>query len=291
MRDGRAIALALLALLGAVAVAAPASTAGSAPGDPARSSGSVAAVKPTPTATATTETDAASMGHQVSAFMQSSSGQTSEEVRSGMWSAAYANASNRTRVVERRVVDIRSRLDAVEDRKERLVAARRNGSIGEVEYRARMSALVGRMAALNRSIDETERQARAADGDVSTVRALRGRAANLSGPEVAAIAQSFAGGPPPGVPAGPNATRTPGGERGPPNGTGGPPDDSGGPPANGSRGPPNGTGGPPNGSAGDSQGSGNDRGQGDGNGQGQGNGNDRGQGDGDGQGRDDGNGR
>lgn len=204
MREARAVVLTLLVLLGALAVAAPATAGG-----PTATPGPAAVDAPAGNETA--------MGDQVSSFMHASSGGTSEEVQSGMWNAAYENAPNRSAVVEERTRDIGSRLDAVEAEKRELVDARENGTIGEAEYRARMSSVVGRMAALNRSIDETERQSRASGVDVSNVERLRTQASNVTGPEVAEVAQSMAGGPPD--------------DTGPPNDTG-PPDDTG---------PPNGT--------------------------------------------------
>lgn len=211
------MALTLLALAGAFAVAAPASVAGP--------------VGVTD-ATAAQADNGSSMGSNVSSFMQSTSGQADEEVESGMWNAAYENASNRSAVVQRRAGDISTRLADLQDRRERLEAAHENGSIGRAEYRARLGRLVGRMAALNRSIAETERQARATGVDTTRIEALRRQAGNASGPEMAAVARSMAGGPPTGGPASTNRSGPPD-RAGPPNGTdGGPPDRAG---------PPNGT--------------------------------------------------
>lgn len=222
MREARAVALSLLAVLGAVAFVAPApaSSPGGDVGPPA------AAAAETPTANNST------MGDQVSSFVQATSGQADEEVEAGMWSAAYDNASNRSRIVHRRTADVGDRLAELQRQKQDLIAAYRNGSIDRTEYRARMSRLVGRLAALNRSIDETERQARATGANRTAVEHLRTQARNLSGPEVAAIARSFAGGPPADVARGPpNGTQgPPNGSQGPPNGTQGPPEDRRGPP-------------------------------------------------------------
>lgn len=221
MSEVRAVALSLLALAGAFAVAAPASVAGP------------SGMTDAPAAQAE---EGSGMGSDVSSFMQSTSGQTDEAVESGMWNAAYENASNRSAVVQRRVSDIDRRLSDLQDRRDRLQAARENGSIGQAAYRARMSRLVGRMAGLNRSIDETDRQAREAGVNRSRVERLRRQAGNASGQEMAAVARSMAGGPPSDGPANRNRTGRPNGtERGPPNGT--------------ERGPPDRTTGPPNGTA------------------------------------------
>jgi hypothetical protein len=277
MREVPAVALSLLVLLGAVAVAVPAVVAGPAPTEDAEPA-SLAAPSGQGAASvgAPTENDS-SMGSEVASFMQSTSGETGEEVEAGMWTAAYENASNRSAVVQRRAGSIENRLAQLQDRKERLVAARENGSIGAVEYQSRMSRIVGQMAALNRSIDETERQARETGVNSSVVSRLREQVRNLSGPEVAEAARSMAGGPPTDAPA--NRAGPPG-EQGPPNGTEGPPGEQG--PPNGTDGAPNGTegpGGPPDGS-GNGGGGGADGGQDNGSGQGNddGQGNDGGQG-------------
>lgn len=209
MREVRAVALSLLVLLGALAVAAPGEAAGS--GGPPGVAGEPATVEE-PAANDT------AMGDKVSSFMHASSGGTDEEVRSGMWNAAYESASNRSAVVDDRTRDIESRLDRLEAEKRELVAARENGTIGEAAYRARMSAVVSRMAALNRSIDETERQARASGVDGAKVDRLRERASNMSGPAVAETARTMAGGPPTDVPGAP-ADRGPPGHAGSSEGT------------------------------------------------------------------------
>lgn len=247
MSEARAVALSLLAILGVVALVAPAPVAAPASPSPGAGTG------PHPAAAAETPTgNNSTMGDQVSSFMQSTSGQADEEVEAGMWTAAYENASNRSRVVDRRAADVGARLTELEREKQRLIEAYRNGTIERAEYRARMSRLVGRMAALNRSIDETERQARASGANVSAVQRLRTQARNLSGPEVAAIARSFAGGPPADVPRGP-----PNGTQGPPNGSQGPPDDRRDPPDDNRTAPGNDSGG--------GQSGGGEGGQGDGN--------------------------
>jgi hypothetical protein len=235
MSEARAVALSLLALAGAFAVAAPASVAGP------------SGMADAPAAQAD---NGSGMGSNVSAFMQATTGQADEEVESGMWNAAYENASNRTAVVQRRLADIDRRLADLQDRRERLQAARENGSVGEAAYEARMSRLVGRMAALNRSIEETERQASETGVDRSRVERLRRQAGNVTGQEMAAVARSMAGGPPSDGPASSNRTGPPAGagppngtERGPPNGTErGPPNGTDGGPPDRTTGPPNGTG-------------------------------------------------
>lgn len=137
------------------------------------------------------------MGQQVSSFMQSSAGETSESVESGMWDVAVENATGdgEQEVVESRIGDIRDRLESLEQRKQVLKEARENGSIDERTYRAKMSRLVGEMAALNRSIDRADRNARAAGVNGSSVDELREMAGQVAGPELTAVAEGMAGGP------------------------------------------------------------------------------------------------
>lgn len=210
MSEVRAVALSLLALLGAIVIVAPASLAVPAQ-SPAGTTGPQAA-----TSVGHQTANNTSMGGQVSSFMHSSGGQASEAVESGMWNAAYANASNKSAVVDSRAADIESRLADLETDKQQLIEARQDGEITRAEYRARMSAIVGRLAELNRSIDETERQARESGANVTHVEQLRNEASNMTGPEVAAVATSFAGGPPEGAPGGPAASGPPD-HAGPPN--------------------------------------------------------------------------
>lgn len=174
------VVLAVLAVLGGTVV----STAGPAP---AASDAAGGAASPA---------NNSSMGLQVSGFMQSSTGETSEAVESGMWNAAYGRAETRparAAVVADRSDDIEARIGELQREKRALIAARKNGTIGAAEFHARMSRIVGRLAELNRSIDETERQARASGADVSRVQRLREAAGELSGPEIATIARSIAG--------------------------------------------------------------------------------------------------
>jgi hypothetical protein len=229
MREVRAIALALLALLGAVSVVGSAPAAGPTRTATVGSSGGAGV-----TAVEASTGNNSSMGSEVSSFMQSTTGETGEEVEAGMWNAAYENSSNRTAVVDRRADSIGSRLDELHRQKRTLVEAYRNGSINRTEYQARMSYIVGRMAGLNRSIEETARQANETGADVTAVGQLRTKARNLTGQEIAAVARSLAGGPPANLTTGRNDTGPPA-KAGPPNGTQGPSNATG--PPDGSKGP------------------------------------------------------
>jgi hypothetical protein len=141
----------------------------------------------------------------------------------GLEIARAATADAKARVVANRTVALQTRLEALSERRDRLREARRNGSIGEGQYRARAAVLAVEAASARAIADDTHRAAADVPADarrdhgvnVTAIRRLRRDAGNLTGPEVAWIAQSIAG---------PNVTRGPSGGAGPPAGAG-PPDD------------------------------------------------------------------
>jgi hypothetical protein len=172
----------------------------------------------------------------------------------------------RAGVVADEVDHLDERLAALERRAAELDRAYENGSMNRGEYQARMAQLRAEQRSLERLANATETTARdlppqaleARGVNVTAIGQLRANAANLTGPEVAAMARSIAG-PGAGRGLGPNGTgppdfvghRTGGpGAAGPPaDGAGGPPGDNsaGGPPDNGTGGPTgdDGAGGPP----------------------------------------------
>lgn len=197
MRGDYGVALAVVAVLATVAVSGVvASGAGPAAGAASGDGGNAS-------------TDAA-----VSTFMQASAGETGEAVEAGMWNAAYESADDRARkgaVVEHRTAAAERRLAELRAEKQWLLDARANGTIDDDEFRARMGRVAGRLAVLNRSLAETERQAEATGANPEAVRQLRERARNLSGPEVAAVVRGIAGEGPVDLPPQANGT-----DRGPP---------------------------------------------------------------------------
>ncbi|MFB6159546.1 MAG: hypothetical protein ABEJ61_00010 [Haloferacaceae archaeon] len=132
---------------------------------------------------------------------------------------ADTNAS-KAAVVADRLNRTRERLAALERREERLRRARANGSISRGQYRARMAQVAAEVRVVERALNTTaatgrqlpNETLRAHGVDAAAIERLRSQAANLTGPEVAAIARGIAGpdvgGPPSGVPAA--------GNRGPP---------------------------------------------------------------------------
>lgn len=203
MSEVRVIAISLLAVIGMLAIGPSASLA-----EPAQ---------PHTDAVVVPQTNETSMDGQVSSFMHASSGQADEAVESGMWNAAFENASNKSAVVDSRADAISNRLDELQEQKQQLIEARQNDAISDAEYQARMSDIVGRMAALNRSIDQTEHQARASGADLTDVEQLRSEASNTTGSELSNVAESFADGPPDDVSAKQDTAGGPPDSTGPPN--------------------------------------------------------------------------
>jgi len=149
---------------------------------------------------------------------------TTNESKAAVLAAEYESLSERQTALERRRAE--------------LMAARENGTISEGRYRAEMAQLHARSRAVqrlaNRSADTVERLPAAAltakGVDAAAVRQLRSNAANLTGPETAAIARGIAGrsagerGGPPGLGAGERSGPDRGGPDRSGNTTGGGPD-------------------------------------------------------------------
>jgi uncharacterized membrane protein YgcG len=190
-----------------------------------------------------------SFGTQVTSFMQASAASANSSVESGVWRASVNRSAQPERAVENRAASLDRRLDRLQNRSEELAAMRERGEIPEVAYTARASAIRTQIDSLRTAISEANETATQVGVNTTRLDRLRDRAANMTGPEVAALARNITDvrrGPPPG--AGPPNGTPP--QAGPPgNGTGGPPSE--GPPGNGTGGPPsegppgNGTTGPP----------------------------------------------
>lgn len=116
-----------------------------------------------------------------------------------------ANDSNASKaaIVAEQLNRTRERLQELRQRKTQLERARENGSIGLGEYRARTAKLAAETQTVTKIANRSEA---AADGlpnetlaehgiNVSAIRQLAEGAEELTGPQVAAIARSIAGGP------------------------------------------------------------------------------------------------
>lgn len=119
----------------------------------------------------------------------------------GITVARSASANATADVVAEQLADVERRLAELEQRKQTLLEARANGSIGEGTFRAEMAELAVETATAGRLANQTEAVASDLPADVleskginvSAIQTLKTRAANLTGPQVAKIAQSIAG--------------------------------------------------------------------------------------------------
>lgn len=200
MRATLAVSLALIAVFGAVSVAAAGSLA---PVDDASSVDASEAVDVVDAADRPTPNESnASMGAEVSAFMQASASDANASVDEGMFAAEW-NQSNATpdSLVNARANALENRLESLQRQKQQLVENKDNMS--DVAYKARMSAIASRISALQQAINSTSDRAKRAGVNSSKLDTLRANAGNLTGPEVAAVARNLSvgvGGPPDGVP-------------------------------------------------------------------------------------------
>ncbi len=165
-----------------------------------------------------TDGDSQPMGVEVSAFMQSSAADTTESVDEGMFEAEYRNAGEQRRadVVADRTNRLEQKLESLKAERE---ALRENGDENSASYDARMASLAVRISNLERAINDTAVKAQETGVDTAKLERLRTDAANLSGPEIAAVATGLAGvepprGPPEGTPGQQSGPQSP--DQGPP---------------------------------------------------------------------------
>lgn len=124
-----------------------------------------------------------------------------EERTYGQRVAAAASNRSKAAVVANQSELLQQRLDSLQEQRESLRAARRNGSIDQGTFAARMVTLNARSETLQRLANRTATTAQglpaealAAKGvNVTAIRTLQSEARTLTGPEVAAIARSIAG--------------------------------------------------------------------------------------------------
>jgi hypothetical protein len=152
----------------------------------------------------TTGHDTAAPGAQLSGVVAVGDAELDGDVESRAYDirVARANGSDATAaVVADQLNRTSERVAELEDRRQQLEQARDNGSMSDAEYRARVAGLHAESKNAERLADRTNETASglpaetlAANGvDVTAIRTLQDRAANLSGPETAEIARSIAG--------------------------------------------------------------------------------------------------
>ena len=187
------------------------------------------------TTSSTNETSGAneSFGSQVSAFMQASAVDANTTVESGMFNAAVNTSQAPEREVTARADRLERELQRLEDKAARLEAKRANGTLPDVAYTAQASAIRERLVNLQEQINGTETAAKRVGVNVSSLDRLRTQAANMTGPEVSALARNITDaprGPPEGVPGNPPGDAGPPGNDSGPSGDAGPSGNMSGPP-------------------------------------------------------------
>lgn len=198
----RAVLLALLVVGSVFAVTVPAGAVAGTDASPASSQLPASPQPSTPPVenvqTEQSENDSAnaSLGVDISSFMQSSAAEIGGAVESGMWTAEFNGTQNQSvqiRLVERRTQELRSELQTLQQQRDQLIAQHEAGEISETRYKAKISNLLGRINALQSAINTTAPRARQVGADVSQYQSMREQAKNLSGPEISAIARNTSG--------------------------------------------------------------------------------------------------
>lgn len=148
--------------------------------------------------------ESASPGEQLSGVVGVQASETDAEIADRTYGIKIANASTQeeaAEVVGDRLGDVDERLTALEDRASELEEKRNSSEITEGQYQAEMASIAAQTAAADRQAAQAAETAGNLDEDVleeagvnvTAIDELRDRANELSGPEVAAIAQSIAG--------------------------------------------------------------------------------------------------
>lgn len=202
MRELKVLILAIALALGAVVVAGSALGLG------------VGVIAETnETEEETTAPNESNLGAQVSSFAQASAADANTSVDTGMWEAGVNDSDNPAAAVDNRTNALFDRLERLQERSDDLEAKRDNGTINEQAYEARASAIRSQIANVEYKINHTEQTASnvGVGVDETKLNELRSNAANMTGPEVSALARNITD-----APRGPPAHAGPGNETGPP---------------------------------------------------------------------------
>ncbi|WP_336329513.1 MULTISPECIES: hypothetical protein [unclassified Haloarcula] len=158
----------------------------------------------TETMTEQADENATAPGAQLAGVVSVQEAELDGEVQSRTFGIRIAQANTddaKASVVADQLNDSEERLAELEQRKQALAEARENGSMREGEYRAKAAQLHAETKNVQRLANETNETAsqlpaEALDRqgvDAAAIKTLSQRASELSGPEVAAIAQGIAG--------------------------------------------------------------------------------------------------
>lgn len=145
----------------------------------------------TGTAAAAQPSDNASLGADISSFMQASSAEMTDEVDDETFNAAI----NRTDEDERQEL-IEQRQERLRERQQRLQTQREGlGNVSDVRNRSVAARIAVGASGLERSVNETERFAGDAGVDTDQLSEIRSSARGFRGPEVAELTRDFASPP------------------------------------------------------------------------------------------------
>lgn len=140
------------------------------------------------------DTSNSSLGSEISSFMQTSVSQTKGTVDTGMWTAAFDNTENQsvqTALVEGQTAELQQELQRLRQRKRTLNRSRGVGEMSDLEYRAKMSALIGEIKALRSAVNTTAERAHRTGGNVTALRRLGQRTENVTGTRVHRVARGL----------------------------------------------------------------------------------------------------
>jgi len=158
----------------------------------------------TETVTDQADANATPPGAQLAGVVSVQGAELDGEVQSRTFGIRVARADTdaaRASVVAEQVNDSEARLAELQQRKQALEQARENGSMSEGEYRAKAAQLHAETKNVQRLANETNETASQLPAealeqkgiDVAAIKTLSQRASELTGPEVAAVAQGIAG--------------------------------------------------------------------------------------------------
>ena len=133
-------------------------------------------------------------GTQISSFAQSSAVDANSTVESGMWEIAVNRSEAPERVVNDRIAQLQKRLERLQNRSEELNDKLASGPDDPI-LQARASAVRAEILNLQSAINQAENTARRVGVNGTRLNTLRTQAANLSGPEVSAVARNITDAP------------------------------------------------------------------------------------------------
>lgn len=140
----------------------------------------------------------ASMGAEVSSFMQANAADVSEGVDNGMFEGAYENAGaeDRKEIVADRTRQLENKYEQLERNYERL--EERKEEMNPVAYEAQLTRITVRLSALEESVNETVARANEEEVATDSLNEVRERTHATTEPEVTTAAEEIVGIDPPG---------------------------------------------------------------------------------------------